>query len=243
MGEPESDSMSTSVDRSEYLYKAIDALCEVTNNVVGATTSCQDDVQQVLRALTQVTLDGVSDVVLLARNKRGTGAIKIARSMLEVSLLAQYLEKNPAESIAYQDFACVLAWRWAQSSPGLYRPEQMRQAETEYNRVKARFTNSIGRGQNNWSVKSIKQMADEIGRADIYEVMYSAASARHHVNALGLLGHELDWTPEALRVAHGSLLQTLVSLYNVSSLSQFASRLTGLTRDFQDVWDRHVSER
>jgi hypothetical protein len=86
-------------------------------------------------------------------------------------------------------------------------------------------------------------MADEIGRTDVYEVMYGAASTLHHVNALGLLGHEFDWTPEALRIAHGSLLQTLVSLYNVSDLNQFGSRLSALTKNFQDVWNQYASER
>jgi hypothetical protein len=128
----------------EYIYKAIDTLCEATNDLVVATPGCQDDVQQVLRALTQVTLDGALDVLLLALNKRGTGAIKVARSTLEVSLLAQYLENNPAEPIAYQEFAYVLAWRWAQSSPGMYTTEQMQQVEREYNRVKGRFANQKG---------------------------------------------------------------------------------------------------
>jgi hypothetical protein len=53
----------------------------------------------------------------------------------------------------------------------------------------------------------------------------------------------MDWVPEALRVAHGSLLQMVVSLYNVSAPSGFAARLASLTTDFQDVWNRHVSER
>ena len=175
----------------EYIFTAIDTLWAVTNDVIVATEGCQDDVQQVIRALTQVTLDGALDVLILARNNRGTGAMKIARSMLEVSLTAQYLENNPKESIAYQEFAYILAWRWAQSSPGQYTAEQRQQVDAEYNRVRAQFTNSKGRVQNTWSVKSIKQMADEIGRTDIYEVMYGAASALHHVNALGLLGHEL----------------------------------------------------
>lgn len=173
----------------------------------------------------------------------GTGAVKIARSMLEVSLTAEYLENNPAESVAYLEFAFILAWRWAQSSPGAYTAEQVLEVEAEYNRVKARFTNSKGRVQNNWSVKPIKQMADEIGRADLYEVMYGATSTLHHVNALGLLGHEMDWVPEALRVAHGSLLQVVCSLYNVSSLSHFAARFAALTKEFDDVWMKHVSER
>jgi hypothetical protein len=114
----------------------------------------------------------------------------------------------------------------------------MQQAEAEYNRVRPRFTNSKGRVQNSWSAQSLKQMADAVGRTALYEVMYGTASTLHHVNALGLIGHEADWLAEGLRIAHGSLLQTVCSLYNVSGRSKFADDFHALTAEFDEVWKR-----
>jgi|ERR1039457_540333 hypothetical protein len=228
----------------ENIFRAIDTLMAVTNDAITATENCQQDVEQVLRALSQVNLGGAMDVVLLARYSRGTGAMKVARSMFEVSLTAQYLENHPAESQNYLDFVHVLLWRWAQNSPGKLTASEMQQADADYNRVKGRFTNSKGKVQNNWSPKTIKQMADEIGRGDLYDVAYSAASMLHHVNPLGLLAHEYDWVPEALRIAHGSLFQTVCSLYNVSNLtSTFAERFSRLKAEFEGVWAEHAAAR
>lgn len=220
----------------EQIFRAVDKLTELTGKVIDATAGCQEDVQQVLRALTQVNSGGMNDVLILAGNKRGSGAMKVARSMFEVSITAEYLEKNPKASHDYLDFTYVLVWRWVQNSPGKLTASEMQRSEAEYNRVKARFTNSKGRVQNNWSTRSLKEMADAVGRTALYEVMYRAGSMLHHVNPLGLIGHEADWIAEGLRIAHGSLLQTACSLYNVSDRSEFASDFRVLTSEFTEVW-------
>lgn len=220
----------------EHIFRAIDKLAELTVKVIDATVGCQEDVQQVLRALTQVNSGGMSDVLILAGNKRGSGAMKVARSMFEVSITAEYLEKNPKASHDYLDFTYVLVWRWVQNSPGKLTASEKQRSEAEFNRVKARFTNSKGRVQNNWSARSLKEMADAIGRTALYEVIYGAGSMLHHVNPLGLIGHEADWVAEGLRIAHGSLLQTVCSLYNTSDRNEFASDFRVVTSEFAEVW-------
>ena len=56
---------------------------------------------EVLRALTSVNNAGMTDVVILTGNRRGVGAMKVARSMFEVSITAEFLRKNPAETDLY----------------------------------------------------------------------------------------------------------------------------------------------
>jgi hypothetical protein len=51
-----------------------------------------------MRALTSINVTSMSDVLILTGNGRGTGAMKVARSMYEVSVTAEYLEKNPNEA-------------------------------------------------------------------------------------------------------------------------------------------------
>jgi hypothetical protein len=91
----------------------------------------------------------------------------------------------------------------------------MRKTQVEYDRVKPRFTNAKGKVQYRWADKSIRQMAEEVGLLNIYEVAYSAASDLHHMPFAGVIGHELNWLREGLFVAHGALLGTVVTLYNV----------------------------
>ncbi len=98
---------------------------------------------EVLRALTSVNNDSMIDVIILAGNRRGAGAMKVARSIFEVSITAEYLAENPAETDLFLDFAHVVAWRhlkgFERMNPGKVPAEHKREAEAEYNRVKGKF--------------------------------------------------------------------------------------------------------
>jgi uncharacterized protein DUF5677 len=232
------------------VYHALDRVQLVADDLIKATQDDKSDLVEVLRALTSVNNAGMTDVVILTGNRRGAGAMKVARSMFEVSITAEYLEKNPAETDLYLDFAHVIAWKHLQDlerkSPGKVPPEHKRQSETQYNRVKAKFEKN-GKVRNNWTDKTIKKLAEAIGpdRANLYEVIYGLASELHHVNVAGLIGHELEWASEALRVGHGALLQTLVSLYNTYHKpgTEFRERINELVKDFDRVWKEHVTAR
>lgn len=67
----------------------------------------------------------------------------------------------------------------------------------------------------------------------------------HHVNVGGLIGHEMNWDAEALRIGHGALLQTVATLYNVHNTTGtgFGEKINGLIKDFDRVWQAHVAAR
>ena len=72
-----------------------------------------------------------------------------------------------------------------------------------------------------------------------------SAIVRHAPGSvMGLIGSELNWEAEALRVAHGGLLQTLASLYNAyhKTGTEF-NRINELIKDFYKVWKEHVAAR
>jgi hypothetical protein len=160
------------------------------------------------------------DVLLLVGNKRGAGAMKIARGMFEISVISEYLEKNPSEVHDYLDFSTVEAWRHIKTvekySPSRVSTELAKQAEAEYDQKKQKFTNAKGSVQRRWTSKSLKQMAEEVGRLNLYETAYGPASELHHMPFTGIIAHELDWSREALFIAHGALMGTTVSLFNVN---------------------------
>jgi len=222
----------------ENIFRAIEDLRTIARDLVAATKDSTKELVQVEGALTQVCSESMFDVLLLAGNQRGTGAMKIARGMFEISVISSYLEKNPTDINDYLDFSTVEAWRHLQTvekyNPGRVPPELMREAQVEYDRVKPRFTNARGNVQYRWADKSIKQMADEVGLLNIYEVAYSAASELHHMPFTGVIGHELNWLREALFVAHGSLLGTVVTLYNAHREpgTEFRDRLNAAITNF-----------
>jgi len=91
-----------------------------------------------------------------------------------------------------------------------------------------------GKVQNRWVAKSIKQMAHEVERLNVYEIAYSTASELHHMPFTGVIGHELNWLREALFVAHGSLLGTVITLYNAihEPGTDFRNRLNAAIANF-----------
>jgi hypothetical protein len=223
----------------EGVFRSIEKLRAVARELISATKDSTQELVQVLNALTQVCSETMFDVLLLAGNNRGTGAMKVARGMFEISVVSAYLERNPKELEAYLSFSIVEAWRHLQAvekyDPGIVSRELMKQAESEYNRVKSQFSNAAGRVQFRWTKKSLRQMAEEVGVLNIYEIAYSSASELHHVPLIGIIAHELNWLREALFVANGSLLKAVVSLYNVhdDTASDLRSRVNEVVANFK----------
>lgn len=220
-------------------FRSIGDLRSVARELISATKDSTQELVQVLNALTQICSETMFDVLLLAGNNRGAGAMKIARGMFEISVICAYLEKNPNEVEAYLAFSKVEAWRHLQAvekyDPGVVSLELMKQAESEYNLVKSRFLNAAGRVQFRWTSKTIRQMAGHIGILNIYEIAYGPASELHHMPLTGIIAHELDWLREALFVSHGSLLQAVVSLYNVhdETATDLRGRINDVVADFK----------
>ena len=225
----------------ESVFRSIEDLRTVARDLVAATKDSTQELVQVQNALTQICSESMFDVLLLAGNKRGAGAMKIARGMFEVSVISAYLEKNPNEVDDYLNFGMVESWRHLRAvekyNPGHVPLELMREAEAEYKRVKPQFSNARGHVQLRWADKTIRQMAEEVGLLNIYEIAYSTASELHHIPLAGIIGHELDWLTEALYVAHGSLLKTVVSLYNVhhETGADFRNKLDAAIADFEST--------
>jgi hypothetical protein len=148
------------------VYTAIDKVQEVAADLVKSTQDDKSDLLEVLRTLTSANSVSMTDVIILTGNRRGVGAMKVARSIFEVSITAEYLEKNPGKTDLFLDFAHVASWRYLQAydqmNPGKLSAEHKREAENQYNRVKAKFEKNR-KVRNNWSGKNLKEMAEAIG--------------------------------------------------------------------------------
>jgi len=161
---------------------------DVAAEIISSTAADHREAVTALGSLASVNLGSMQDVVILIGNRRGTSAMKLARSMVEVAITALYLERNPAQINIFLAFPHVFSWNYLQKSerdnPGGVPPQLRAQAEIEYNRVK-------------------------------------------------------------LVTGHGSLLQAVSSLYNLSKLvpAELGRKLEAQSKEGNDVRKRYVEKR
>src|ERR1017187_7722009 len=124
----------------------------------------------------------IQELLILAGNGAGVGAVKISRGMFESAVMAEYLRTNVSEVDDYFEYGRVLMWKRLQQYSDKFTPEKIKEVEGEYNRVRQRFTTKNGDVRNHWNKNSIRRMAAAIGREKQYELPYSIAASMHHGN-------------------------------------------------------------
>jgi hypothetical protein len=238
-------------------FHAIDDLIRLANEMVHlAEDSAAAPVENVTYALTGATLTGACEVVLLCGNGCGVGAMKIVRGMYESRWTAEYLRRHPKEVEDYLEFSKILLWRRLNWTQGYNQNKargvssnQMKKAEDEYNRVKARFTDGKGRVRFQWSKKTIGAIAKEIGREKEYDLPYAIACSIHHANFEGLSALFASdggavrpdpppseaWIRRALLAAHVNLWFALSTL-NESCGLNFDQKLDAAQQALSSVW-------
>jgi hypothetical protein len=203
--------------------------------------------------LVSLTANALHELLILAGNGAGVGAMKISRGMFESAVMAEYLRRNPSEVDDYIEYGRVLMWKRAQQYPDGFAPEKMKQIEDDYNRVKPRFTDKNGKVRSQWNKHSISYMATAIGRKQQYELPYSMAASMHHGNFEAMLPHmekdekklsivelpSTEWVVQALISGHTYLLQALDTLNDCLRLG-FDERLEAANSGFQDVWGKRL---
>jgi hypothetical protein len=203
-------------------------------------------------ALVRMTGFAMNDVLLLCGNGSGIGAMIIVRRMFEISIVAEYLKRNPNEVSDYVDFGAVLPWRRLHTLKGEKRPnmppEQVKQLEDEYDSVQARFTTN-GKVRYEWTSKKLRKMAEELGRSESYNLVYGLACSLHHANFEGLMGHHqikdgklemtgppsFAWTGAALVAAHEYLWRVLETLNDCCKLG-FDAQVEATSEEFNNLW-------
>jgi hypothetical protein len=232
---------------------ALDAIAEDLQVAVEMFNAAQAKMSQPLERavylLVSMTAGGLQELLILAGNGAGTGALKISRGMFESAVMAEYLRMNPSEADDYIQYGRVLMWKRIQQYPDGFTPEKIKEVEDEYNRVKLRFTNTKGVVRNQWNGKSISHMATAVGREKQYELPYSIAASMHHGNFEAMLSHikgdenklsieelpSMKWVMQALISGHVYLLQALESLNECVQLG-YNQRLEAANARFQTVW-------
>jgi hypothetical protein len=141
-------------------------------------------------------LAGVSmmELVTLAGNGFGQGAMKIARTLMETVINAEYLRQSPGELDAY------LGWAWVEKNKDLaYMKENLKHllpqltqkdieaVETGFQRVRPLFADSAtGKIRSSWCRVNLADRATRVGLAQIYGRLNRLSSGFIHGTIGGL---------------------------------------------------------
>jgi hypothetical protein len=211
--------------------------------------------QFIVFMLVRITVIGLFELITLAGNGAGPGAMKISRGMFESAGMAEYLRQNPQDIQDFKEFLHIANWKRYQGlsseDKSLIGPGRARELEEEYKRAVTRFTDKNGRVRERWHKKSIRQMAAEVGRLEQYELTYSYGASIHHSSAEGVLAYlegksgelildappSMEWIPEALIAGHTYTLQALDTL-NESLKLGFDEQIKSAAAAFKEVWSR-----
>jgi hypothetical protein len=147
-----------------------------------------------LKQITQVVANSMESVMLLVVNGCGIDGLRIARTMFESAVTVHYLDSHPELVQDFVDYLWVIRKRhydFLQSLPPDKRhvipAEKINETETNYERVKGRFTDSRGRIRNSWSETSLYKMAKEIGGESLYGAVYRFGSSLTHTDILAVI--------------------------------------------------------
>lgn len=209
--------------------------------------------QFVIYMLVQMTATSLEELLILAGNGAGFGAMKLSRGMFESAVMAEYLRQTPREIHDYWDYRYVLLHkRLMQYNGEGISPERAAHIEANYQRVRTRFQNKDGNLRTQWHRKQIRQMAIAVGRQHQFELPYSIAASMHHGNFEAMLSHlgsdeenisfdeppSHSWVKQALASGHVYLLQALDTLDTFLELG-CAERIEKSGREFERVWKNH----
>ncbi len=195
----------------------------------------------------------MNELITLAYNGFGQGAMKIARGMLEGAINAEYLRRFPAEFEDYLDWGWVESHKLLQymqkNAPNLLdqvSPDNVQRGEQEFSRVRRRFAK-----RSSWCRHDLAVRAEKTDFQETYRLIYPLASRILHGSIGGLTMHldkeegppkievppSLQWVEQALVGGHLCALrmtQTLADALSVEPNPPIAK----LDEDFHYAWDK-----
>jgi hypothetical protein len=203
-------------------------------------------------------LAGVSmiELVTLAGNGLGQGAMKITRTLMETAVNAEYLRQMPTELDAY------LNWSWIEKRKELnfvretlphllpeITQEDIDKVEKKFLAVRPMFEKPNGEIRSSWCSLNLADRAARVGLADLYRVVNPLSSSFIHGTIGGLAKHfdigedvdriavppSLKYCSQAFVAGHQLLLfvvETLARTFDWEPVHSIAS----LTDDFNYAW-------
>jgi hypothetical protein len=179
--------------------KFFEVLPRVTAALNDLTSREHKEIEPLQRVILNLAmLAGVSmlELVTLAGNGLGQGAMKIARTLMETVVNADYLRQFPNELDAY------LEWTWVEKKKDLNHvrahlpellpritQEAIERIEREYAAAAPLFVNAEGKYRSSWAKLNLSERAAKVSLADMYRMVNPLSSAFIHGTIGGLSRH------------------------------------------------------
>lgn len=151
---------------------------------------------KVILNLCQMAGVAMEELVTLAGNGLGIGAMKIARNLLELSINAEYLRSHSSAVDDFVEWFWVEEYQWVcyaeRHDPVLLaRLDAKKIAKTkhEFTRVRARFEKANGKIRSGWCVEPLSDRATKTGLELGYRVVNPFGSQFLHGTPGALLNH------------------------------------------------------
>src|SRR5271154_189043 len=238
------------------LFEVLPRLSEALNDLTSRPCEKPEQHQRVILNLVLLAGTSMVELVTLAGNGLGRGAMKIARTLMETVINAEYLRQFPGELDAY------VKWSWVEKRKDLkyvqdnlpYLLPQIGQdavdtIEKEFLAARPLFETPKGDIRLSWCRLSLADRAVKVGLADMYRRVNPVPSAVIHGTIGGLARHfdiskdkdriavppSLDYCPHALIVGHQCILfvvETLARAFDWEPIHSIAS----LRADLEYAW-------
>ena len=220
--------------------------------------------------LGRIALDDFGEMIVLAGNGWGVGALKIMRGMYERCVTAAYIAKTPIASRAFADSIWThraKVWkRLVQLNPKLGEgdtPPEVKTIQEEAKRVQALKNESICKHClqlkriDEWTPLDLASMARIAGKQfeDLYLPCYLEPTAHMHATGAGTAArmvhsgdawtYKIDTTEDAqlaLLIGHNLFLQNLRTQNDYFDLGLFDVLSPRFTA-FNEVWDKMHAEK
>lgn len=223
----------------------------------------------ILYTLGRIALDDFFEIIVLAANGWGVGALKIMRGMYERAVTDAYIGNNPEASRAFADNVWThrsKVWhRLKKTNPKLAAENaaDIEEIEKEAKLVQERKNESIckkcGRLKeiNSWTALDLFSMAEAVGNdfASLYLYCYleptshmhatgagTSARIKHTGNAWTYKIDSDDWGEMALVYGHKLLLlnlRTQIQFFNLELSGDMKARLDG----YDNLWNPYFAEK
>lgn len=149
--------------------------------------------QHVVKQITQMVANSMESVLLLLSNGCGIDGLRIARTMFEAAVAINYLDRHQELVHDFVDYRWVIQkkhYDYLRTQPSdkiqSLAPEKIAEMESNYERVKGRFTDRKGRMRNSWCKANLREMAKEINKESMYGGLYPFGSSMTHTDILAV---------------------------------------------------------
>ncbi len=234
-------------DTYPLFFAAAERLASLQNKILRKPV--REALPKLLRRIAITVSNSFGAVITLALNGYGNDAMKIARGMFEAELTAAHLRNHPEGVQDYMDFQFVSEKRmldylkdFAPEMLSRIPSERVAEVEQRFEAVSPRF-----RGQNRWTKKTIREMAQDAGLIQPYLTVYSWASSMHHLDVIGLstqvaretfdvdVAPSQEWLDLALLTGHGAVIHTLSHLDEAAGLGM-DREIQAAVEEFKKAW-------